>query len=161
GASHATRETLLFLNPDTVVAPGSIAELERALEEDSVAIAMPRLRELDRPELINAAGCVIHVTGLAWSDGYGEPADSLQEQREITYANGSALAIRTELFHSLGGFTSEFFIYHEDLELGWRARMRGYRVVLEPSADVLHDYAYSRNVKKNYYMERNRLIFIG
>lgn len=161
GASHATRGTLLFLNPDTTVAPGAVAELERALEDDSVAIAMPRLRELDRPELINAAGCVIHVTGLAWSDGYGDAADSLRERREITYANGSALAIRTELFRSLGGFTPELFIYHEDLELGWRARMRGYRVVLEPAADVFHEYDYSRNVKKNYFMERNRLVFVG
>jgi GT2 family glycosyltransferase len=160
GAEHATGDEFLFLNPDTTVAPGAVGRLLEALADDSVAIAMPRLRELERPELLNSAGCVIHVVGLAWTDGYGEPADSLREPREITYANGSALAIRAELFRSLGGFTPELFIYHEDLELGWRARMRGYRVVLEPAADVFHDYDYSRNVKKNYFMERNRLIFV-
>jgi GT2 family glycosyltransferase len=53
------------------------------------------------------------------------------------------------------------FLYHEDLELGWRARMQGYRVVLEPGADVFHEYEYARNVRKNYFMERNRLIFVG
>jgi len=39
--------------------------------------------------------------------------------------------------------------------------MRGYRVVLEPAADVFHEYEYARNVRKNYFMERNRLIFVG
>jgi GT2 family glycosyltransferase len=161
GAERASGETLVFLNPDTTVEPGAIGALCRALEDPSVGIAMARLRLMDRPELLNSTGCVIHFTGLAWSDGYGEPVDSLTEPHEITYANGSALAIRAELFRSLGGFTPEFFIYHEDLELGWRVRMRGLRVVIDPAADVLHEYDYSRNVKKNYFMERNRLIFVS
>jgi GT2 family glycosyltransferase len=161
GAERASRDTLFFLNPDAVVAPGAVTRLIDALDDDSIAIAMGRLRELDRPELLNAAGCVIHISGIAWSDGYGEPADSIAVRREITYANGSALAIRTELFRALGSFTPELFLYHEDLELGWRARMRGYRIVLEPSADVFHEYDYGRNLRKNYFMERNRLIFIG
>ena len=161
GAKHATHETLIFLNPDIVVAPGALEVLDRALVDSSVAIAMGRLRQLDRPELLNSAGCVIHVVGLAWSEGFGDPAESIPERREITYANGSVLAIRTELFRRLGGFTPQLFLYHEDLELGWRARMQGYRVVLEPAADVFHEYEYARNVRKNYFMERNRLIFVG
>jgi GT2 family glycosyltransferase len=161
GASHATHETLLFLNPDTTVAPGSVSALVEVLDDGSVAIAMGRLREMKRPDRLNSAGCVIHITGLAWSDRYDEPADSIDGRQEITYANGSVLAIRTALFHELGGFTPEFFLYHEDLELGWRARMRGYRIVLEPAADVFHEYDYARNVRKNYFMERNRLIFVG
>jgi hypothetical protein len=71
------------------------------------------------------------------------------------------LAIRTALFNALGGFTPELFLYHEDLELGWRARMQGYRVVLEPAANVFHEYEYGRNVRKNYFMERNRLVFVS
>lgn len=161
GALHATNERLLFLNPDTEVAAGAVRALMEALDDESVAIAMGRLRQLDRPDRLNSAGCVIHVTGLAWSDRYDEPADSIRELREITYANGSVLAIRTALFHALGGFTPELFLYHEDLELGWKARMRGYRVVLEPAADVYHEYEYARNVRKNYFMERNRLIFVS
>jgi len=161
GAGRASGETLVFLNPDTTVEPGAIGALCRALEDPSVGIAMARLRLMDRPELLNSTGCVIHFTGLAWSDGYGEPVESLTEPREITYANGSALAIRTKLFRELGGFTPELFIYHEDLELGWRVRMRGLRVVIDPAADVLHEYDYSRNVQKNYFMERNRLIFVS
>jgi GT2 family glycosyltransferase len=122
---------------------------------------MGRLRLMDEPDRLNSTGCAIHFTGLAWSDGYRDPVDSLTEPREITYANGSALAIKADLFRELDGFTPELFAYHEDLELGWRVRMRGLRIIVVPEADVLHEYEYSRNVRKNYLMERNRLIFVG
>ena len=51
-------------------------------------------------------------------------------------------------------------MYLEDLELGWRARLAGYRVVVDPGADVFHDYEYGRNPRKSYYLERNRLVFL-
>ncbi len=51
-------------------------------------------------------------------------------------------------------------MYQEDLELGWRARLRGLRVVVTPRADVYHDYEYGRNPRKQYLLERNRLVFV-
>lgn len=51
-------------------------------------------------------------------------------------------------------------MYLEDLELGWRARLAGYRVVVDPAADVIHEYEYGRNPGKSYYLERNRLVFV-
>ena len=161
GASRATGEILFFLNPDTVVEPGTLGALARRLEDESIAIAMPRLRLLDEPDLLNSRGATVHLSGMAWSDGYRAPASSLEGVVDIPYANGSVLAIRRALFEELGGFTEEYFIYLEDLELGWRARMRGLRIVLDPAGDVLHDYEHRRNPTKNYFMERNRLIFVG
>jgi GT2 family glycosyltransferase len=70
------------------------------------------------------------------------------------------MAIRADLFHELGGFTDELFMYQEDLELAWRARLRGLRIVLVPEADVYHEYEYGRNPAKHYLLERNRLIFV-
>jgi GT2 family glycosyltransferase len=70
------------------------------------------------------------------------------------------MAMRAETFHELGGFAEEFFMYLEDLELGWRARIAGYRVVVDPAADVLHEYEFGRNPRKNYFLERNRLVFV-
>jgi GT2 family glycosyltransferase len=161
GARHATGDVLFFLNPDTVVEPGTLGALVERLEDESIGIVMPRLRLLDEPELLNSSGATVHLTGMAWSDGYRAPAASLNGLREITYANGSVLAIRRVLFEELGGFTEEYFVYLEDLELGWRARMRGLRIVLDPAGDVLHDYEHARNPTKNYFMERNRLLFVG
>jgi len=161
GARQATGGALFFLNPDTVVEPGTLGALVKRLEDESIGIAMPRLRLLDEPELLNSRGATVHLSGMAWSDGFRAPAVSVEGPREIAYANGSVLAIRRALFEELGGFTEEYFIYLEDLELGWRARMRGLRIVLDPAGNVLHEYEHRRNPTKNYFMERNRLIFVG
>jgi len=106
GASDASGEVLIFLNPDTVVDPGALGRLAETLQDRSIGIAMARLRLLDRPELLNSGGNVVHLTGLAWAGGYEEPAASISELREVPYASGAGLAIRAELFRELGGFTA-------------------------------------------------------
>jgi GT2 family glycosyltransferase len=161
GAEWATGEALVFLNPDTVARPGAIHALAQAVADPSVGIAMARLRLLNDPELLNTDGNVVHLTGLSWVGGFGEPASRLVEPREIAYPSGAAMAIRAETFHDLGRFTEELFMYLEDLELGWRARLHGLRVIVTPAADVLHDYHYSRNPTKEHLIERNRLVFVG
>ena len=145
GASQATGDALVFLNPDTVVAPGALQELVGPLEDPAIGIVSARLRLLDRPELLNSAGNEVHVTGIAWAGSYGQPADSVSELRDVAFPTGAAMAIRRELFEELGGFTEELFMYQEDLELGWRARLRGLRVVVNPGADVYHEYEFGRN----------------
>jgi GT2 family glycosyltransferase len=159
GAREAESDVLVFLNPDTVVAPGAVAQLARRLEDSTIGIAMARLRLLDHPERLNASGVDVHVTGIGWAAGYGEPADSVSEVGDVPSASGTAMAIRAETFRALGGFADELFMYLEDLELGWRARLAGYRVVVDPAADVFHEYEYGRNPRKSYFLERNRLIF--
>ena len=161
GARETAADVLVFVNPDTVVQPGAVAALARALEQPDVAIVQARLRLLHDPERLNSSGNVVHVSGLAWPGGYGDPADALSEPREIAYASGAAFAIRRDVFRELGGFTEELFLYQEDLELGWRAHLRGFRVLVVPEADVLHDYVLERpGRQKEYYLERNRLIVV-
>jgi GT2 family glycosyltransferase len=161
GARQATGDVLLFLNPDTVVREGAVAELARTVSDQNVAGAMARLLLASDPTALNSAGAAIHITGLGWSTGHGQSAGDPAGLREVTYANGSVLAMRRALFEELGRFTEQLFIYHEDLELGWRARMRGYRMVQNTAADVLHDYEHGRNPVKYYFMERNRIIFVS
>jgi GT2 family glycosyltransferase len=160
GASEATGDVLVFVNPDTVVDPGALSRLAATLQDSSIGIAMARLRLFDRPELLNSAGTVLHLTGLGWAGGYGEPAETLRELEDITAPSGAAMAIRHDLFRELGGFTGELFMYLEDTELGWRAHLRGLRVVVDPGADVYHDYEFGRNPAKVALLERNREIFV-
>jgi GT2 family glycosyltransferase len=160
GARQATGDALVFLNPDTVVAPGALEELVRKLEDPTIGIVSARLRLLDQPELLNSAGNEVHVTGISWAGRYGEPAESVAELRDVAFPTGAAMAIRRELFEELGGFTDELFMYTEDLDLGWRVRLRGLRVVVNPAADVYHEYEFGRNPGKEYLLERNRLVFV-
>jgi GT2 family glycosyltransferase len=160
GAREATGDVVAFVNPDTVVEAGALRSLEERLADPNVGIVMARLRLLDRPELLNSAGTEIHVSGIGWAGGYGELAETLGEMRDVAAPSGAAMAMRADTFRELGGFAEELFMYLEDLELGWRTRMAGYRVVVDPAADVLHEYEYGRNPRKNYFLERNRLVFV-
>jgi GT2 family glycosyltransferase len=160
GAAEASDDVLVFLNPDTVVGPGALRRLARTLEDPAVGIAMPRLRLLDRPELFNSGGTVVHVSGLAWAGRFGEQAESINSLEDVAAASGAALAIRRDTFHALGGFTQELFMYQEDVELSWRAHLAGLRVVVDPGADVFHEYEFGRHPSKIALLERNRLIFV-
>ncbi len=168
GAKLASAETLVFLNPDTVIAPGSLRRLVEPLADPEIGIVTGRLRLLDQPELLHAAGTVIHVSGLGWSDGYGTSSDAPEVLADapalltdVTAPCGAAMALRADVFNELGGFHDEFFLYQEDVQLGWRAQMSGRRVVYSSAADVYHDYDFERHGKKRYFMERNRIAFLG
>jgi GT2 family glycosyltransferase len=161
GARETEADVLVFVNPDTVVQPGAVEALARALDAPDVGVVQARLRLLEEPEFLNSSGNVLHVSGLAWPGGYRDPADGLTNAQEIAYASGAAFAIRRDVFRELGGFTEELFLYQEDLELCWRAHLHGLRVLVVPEADVLHDYVLERpGRQKEYYLERNRLIFV-
>jgi GT2 family glycosyltransferase len=160
GAAEATGDVLVFLNPDTVVEAGALERLGRTLSDPSIGIAMARLRLLDRPDELNSGGTVVHVSGLAWAGRFGDPAASIGELEDVAAASGAALAIRRETFAELGGFTEELFMYQEDVELSWRAHLAGLRVVIDPGADVFHEYEFGRHPSKVALLERNRLIFV-
>jgi GT2 family glycosyltransferase len=103
---------------------------------------------------------VVHVSGLAWAGRFAEPAADITALEDVAGASGAALAIRRETFRELGGFTGELFMYQEDVELSWRAHLHGLRVVVDPGADVFHEYDFGRHPTKIALLERNRLIFV-
>lgn len=160
GASETHDDVLVFLNPDTVVAPGALRRLAKRLEDPAIGIAMARLQLLQRPGVLNSGGTAVHVSGLAWAGRFGERADEISELEDVPAASGAALAIRRETFDALGRFTPELFMYQEDVELSWRAHLNGLRVVVDPRADVFHEYDFGRNPTKLALLERNRLIFV-
>lgn len=160
GARVATGAVLVFLNPDAVAMPGAIEELVRTLDDESIGIAMPRVRLLQEPELLNSRGNVIHISGLGWCAGYGDRAGPMVGLCDVASPCGAAMAVRREDFELLGGFREELFLYHEDQDLGWRMRMLGRRIVMNPRSDVYHEHEFDRHERKRYYLERNRLAFV-
>jgi GT2 family glycosyltransferase len=161
GARHASGEYLAFINGDAVVAPRALAALVRSLADSTVGLASGSLRLYDDPELMNSAGNPVHYTGLSWAGGLGEPATVYGQEREIASATGAATAVRADRFAELGGFCEELFAYCEDTELSLRVWQRGWRVVYVPDAVVRHRYEFSRNERKFYLLERNRLFVLA
>ena len=161
GASHARYATLALVNSDAIVEATALEALTLHLDDPEVGIAGATILLADSPELINSAGNPLHVLGLSWAGEMNRPAGSITQVREVASASGACLAIRRELWDSLGGFPEEFFAYVEDMELSWRCWQRGLRVEVLPHARALHHYEFSRSPLKMYLVERNRLLLLA
>ena len=68
--------------------------------------------------------------------------------------------MRRNVFEEMGGFDEDFFMYVEDTDLSWRARLAGYRCVYVPEAVVRHDYEMAYSPTKAYYLDRNRHLML-
>ncbi len=156
-ASHG--DAICMLNSDAEFEPGALDALVSALD-DGADLAGAVVLLADSPELVNSAGNPIHVLGLVWAGHLEEPRDSLDPREEPTTLSGACMAVRRQTWDELGGFDPEFFAYHEDVDLCWRARQRGLTLRLVLEAGVRHHYEFSRNSRKMYLMERNRLLFV-
>ena len=141
GARAAKGEILALLNTDIELAPSFLEEGLRAMREGAVAAAASKILFFESRNVINGVGGGMNYLGYAWDRGLNE-TDTGQYDRpeEVFFASGGACFLRRELFLELGGFDPRFFMYHEDVDFCWRARLRGYRVITCPGAVVYHKY---------------------
>lgn len=161
GAGHARGAYLAFLNPDTEVAPGWLDALLAALTETPGAgLATPKILLREDPQRINTCGNDLHLSGLALCRGLGQGRDELADRTAVGAVSGAAFAMRRELFYRLGGFDGSFFLYMEDTDLSWRARLAGYTCLYVPESVVYHRYALRFGPDKTYYQERNRYLML-
>lgn len=131
-------EFVLVLNNDTLVPPGLVARLEAALDEDSdVGIVQPRLVSLDGVTIENA-GFLMDANGATWPRGRGEPPERAFDATSFFYASGACMLMRTSVLREIGGFDARYFMYNEDVDLSWRARVAGHGVRLLDDARCLH-----------------------
>ena len=147
-----------LLNQDTVVKLDFLEEVVKVAQNDSkIGAVQSKLLLYQDKSKINSIGNEIHYLGFAFAGGYKLP-DSNIKQREITYPSGASVLFNVSALKKVGLFNAEFFMYHEDVDLGWRLWLDGYKVVLGPDSVVYHKYEFSRSIKKYYYMERNRYL---
>lgn len=160
GAEGLEEDFLALLNSDAEMAPDALSRLVDVASSTDVGIASGSIRLFDSPHTMNSAGNPVHLVGLSWAGAMGEPASAHAVPADITSASGAGLAMRAEWWRRLGGFETEYFAYHEDVDLSWRTWLFGRRVVFVPDAVVLHHYEFSRNALKMYLLEKNRQIFL-
>ncbi|MCX6745862.1 MAG: glycosyltransferase family 2 protein [Candidatus Parcubacteria bacterium] len=148
-----------LINQDTISEPDFLHKLVANAEGDeSIAAVQPRLMLYPEKDKVNSLGNSIHYLGFGFSSGGYQNFDGNLQPKEIAYASGAAVLIKKEALEKVGLFNPDFFMYHEDLDLGWRLRLAGYKILVVPSAVVYHKYEFSKSIKKYYFMERNRLI---
>lgn len=156
GAAHGTAPYVALVNSDAIVASDALARLVDVAADPGVGIASGDVRLADDPSTMNSAGNPLHVLGLSWAGGLGDPATQHATGRDVASASGAGLVLRREVWEMLGGFPEELFAYQEDLELSWRTWQAGLRVRYVPGAVVVHHYAFGRHPAKMYLLERNR-----
>ena len=137
GIRAATRPYVILLNNDTEVEPGFTDALVGALEADVRAFsAQAKLIQLQDPLKLDDAGNFYCALGWAFARGKDKPSADYEEQDE-GFAAGAAV-YRKALFEEIGYFDEAHFAYLEDIDIGWRARIFGYRNLYVPKARVLH-----------------------
>lgn len=158
GIRNSNGEFIVILNPDTKVEPEWLDELFRAYEKFGEGLYQPKILAFEN-NVFESGGNMLQVFGFGYSKGRGIVDDGqYDESCEIGYASGACLFTKTEIIKKIGLFDPFIFLYHDDLDLGWRATQLGIKSFYAPKARIFHagSYNYKWSAKKFYWLERNR-----
>lgn len=139
GMRAASSPYVILLNNDTEVLPGFVRALVRALQADSKAFsAGAKMIQLHDQEKIDDAGNFYCALGWAFARGKDKSVEYYEKADEIFAACGGAVIYRKAVLERIGYLDEAHFAYLEDIDLGWRAKIAGYRNLYAPKARVLH-----------------------
>lgn len=131
---------IALLNPDAFAEPQWLEALIQAADKHpEYAFFGSRMLMADTPELLDGVGDVYHVSGLVWREGHGtQAAGAHLEEKEIFSPCGAAAMYKRSAFVESDGFDEDYFCYVEDVDLGFRLRLLGYRCLYVPESVVRH-----------------------
>lgn len=165
-------EYYILLNSDVEVTPNWIDPVIKLLDSDKTTGAVqPKIKSFTNPgyfEYAGAAGGFIDVYGYPFCRGRIFDTIEKDEKQydkvsEIFWATGACLFIRAELYHSLGGFDEDLFSHQEEIDLCWRMKLLGHKVMFCPASEVMHyggGMLPKSNPFKTYLNFRNNLIIL-
>ncbi|MDE5811008.1 MAG: glycosyltransferase family 2 protein [Muribaculaceae bacterium] len=163
---------VVLLNSDVAPAEGWLKPLVEMMESDiNIAACQPRIMQVadhDRYEYAGAAGGFLDRNGYPYCRGrvmshvesdHGQYSDPI----EIDWASGAALMTRPKLYIKAGGLDEHFFAHMEEIDLCWRFRLMGYKLMAEPDSTVYHLGGGSLAMgspRKTYLNFRNNLLML-
>jgi GT2 family glycosyltransferase len=139
GLEVTTSEYVALLNNDTEVTPGWLQSLVDALDRfPEVGFCASRMVRHGDPQTIDTAGDLFYTHGVGAKRGMGEPAERYGEGRKVFGACAGAAIYRREMLERIGLLDEDFVAMDEDLDLSFRAQLRGYQCLYVPEATVHH-----------------------
>ena len=141
GIAHSKADVVILLNNDIIVPPHWLGAFMTGLETDPrVGIAGCKLFFSDGVTLQHTGGWVTFPRGVSGHYGYREPDTGTYETlADMEYVTGAAMAIRRPVLDEIGLLDADFFpIYYEDVDISFRAREAGWRVLYVPGASLIH-----------------------
>ena len=166
-----TKYTVL-LNSDVEVTPNWIEAPLAIMEADkSIAAVQPKILSQQNKqyfEYAGAAGGFLDMYGYPYCRGrimyvIEEDQGQYDTQTNIFWASGACLFVRTDVYKKEGGLDANFFAHQEEIDLCWRLRARGYRIVYTPQSVVFHVGAATlktESPQKTYLNFRNNLLML-
>ena len=163
GNNIGIRETegdyIIILNPDTIVKSNWIEELISAYNAFGEGLYQPKILSLNEKQVLQSTGNMLHVFGFGFAKDKGRKDVEVDEEiKKIGYASGTCLFTSRNVLDKVGLLDSFLFLYHDDLDLGWRASQIGINSYYVPKSKIYHVESYSLkwSAKKFYWLERNR-----
>lgn len=153
---------VVLLNIDTRPDCHWLEKLVEAMDNapESVTSLASKMLSMGNPQLVDSAGDQLSWYGSARKRGHGQNECGFVERQLVFSACAGAALYRTSLFKEIGYFDERFTSYFEDIDLGFREKLYGYKTLYVPEAKVLH-YGHSAGVAGEYYvflLTRNRLL---
>ena len=159
GIRNAKGEFIVILNPDTEVEPSWLDELLHAYIKNGDGLYQPKILSLYEKEILQSTGNMLHLFGFGFAREKGLKDNKQRKNIEtIGYASGTCLFTSISVLNKIGLFDPFLFLYHDDLDLGWRAAQLGIKSYFVPSSEIYHAESYTLkwSAKKFFWLERNR-----
>lgn len=154
---------IFVLNPDTTIAKVAIEKLVEGAEKHNAGLANPKIFFGDKKTLWFAGKRMDLDNVLASHRGVDEQdSGKYDKDEELEDGTGAALLIRRDVFQKIGLFDEAYFLYYEESDFCFRARMAGFKIMYIPSAVVYHKNAQTTGLGsplQDYYITRNRMLF--
>ena len=159
GIREAKGDYIIILNPDTIVESNWIEELISAYNKFGEGLYQPKHLSLNEKTVYMSAGNMLNIFGFGYAREKGNRDENqFNKIEEIGYASGTCLFTSSAVLKKVGLFDPFIFLYHDDLDLGWRASQLGIKSYYVPTSLIYHAESYSLkwNAEKFYWLERNR-----
>jgi len=157
-------EYVYLANEDTDTDPHFVMRaVERAELDPNIAIVQSLILLGEERDKINSIGNAYHYLGFGYSNGYRESAVEYVKDatsHDINYASGAGMLVRISSLEGEPLFDEKFYSYHEDTDAGLLARLKGNKVVMEPSSIIYHYYEFGKSKENFFWMERNRYVLL-
>lgn len=139
GIRHAKTPYVILLNNDTTVDTHYIEEMLKAIEHSPRIFSVSsKMIQMYHPELIDSAGDMYTVLGWGYCRGSNMSTSTHTSPKDIFSACAGAAIYRRSVFEQIGYFDENHFAYLEDIDVGYRAKIYGYKNMYCPTALVYH-----------------------
>jgi GT2 family glycosyltransferase len=147
---HLKADYIILLNNDTIVNQNFIEPLIKTIESDnSIAAVQPKILKIKNKSTIDSAGQIAYKYGSVRDRGINQPdCPVFQRKEEIFGACGAAVLYRASALKEIGFFDKQLFCLFEDVDIAWRLRLKGYKIIYSPESIVYHERGISGVISK-------------